>query len=91
MDVAEVVRRAKAYVRTLFEDESPEDIGLEEIVYDEGSHQWDVTIGFSRPWETARGPLSGFSTIPAGRSYKTVKIRDIDGRVMGLTQRVLMG
>lgn len=91
MDVAEVVRRAKSYVRTIFEDESPEDIGLEEIVYDEGSHSWDVTIGFSRPWETARGPLRTFSTIPAGRSYKMVKVRDVDGKILGLTQRVLAG
>lgn len=89
MDVPEVVRLAKGYVVQLFAEEDPMNVGLEEIEFDDKKQEWDVTIGFSRPWNISRNALSGLTgeTPPAGRSYKIVRIRDKDGQMVGLRQR----
>ncbi|WP_269513849.1 hypothetical protein [Brevundimonas subvibrioides] len=89
MNVPEVVRLAKGYVVQLFEEENPLNVGLEEIEFDDKKQEWDVTIGFSRPWNVSRNALSALTgeASPAGRSYKIVRIRDSDGQMVGLKQR----
>jgi hypothetical protein len=49
LDFKDAVKRAKAYVADIMQDESPMHIGLEEIEYDEATGIWNVTIGFERP------------------------------------------
>ena len=52
MDVKEAVQTAKNYIAELFTDETIADVGLEEVEFNDASNNWEVTIGFSRPWQT---------------------------------------
>ena len=51
MDVKEAVQTAKHYVAELFTDETIGDVGLEEVVFNDTSNNWEITIGFSQPWQ----------------------------------------
>ena len=92
MDVKEAVGMAKNYVADLFDDEVISQIGLEEVVLDELSGEWKVTVGFARGWnqtDTTNPPALIRRLNPRERSYKVVRIKDIDGRVISLTDRLL--
>lgn len=87
MTPREAIEKAKAYIREVFTDESPEDIGLEELVHDPSEGKWDVTIGFTRAWDRPRGVFAtaiGNDVRPYQRTFKTVEIRDEDGEVVGV-------
>ena len=93
MDVKETVGIAKTYVTDLFADEVIINVGLEEVIFDEPSGDWKVTIGFSRYWTQS----NALTTIlrdrhpdRQDRSYKVVRIRDRDGHVISLTDRLLV-
>ena len=53
MDMKDAAKLAKEYVADLFDEEGISNVGLEEIVFrdDGGDEYWDVTVGFSRPWD----------------------------------------
>lgn len=85
MEVKEVVALAKRYILEVYADEHPANVGLEEVEYAEGSHEWSVTIGFSRPWEQPRNALAAFAS--AHRSLKVLRIADADGRVLSIKNR----
>ncbi len=89
MDVKEAVGTAKTYVADLFADEAITYVGLEEIIFDEPSGDWKVTIGFSRPWNQLNAVVTALSPDRHGRAYKVVRIRDRDGSVVSLTDRLL--
>ena len=83
MEVKQAVEVAKRYIIDLFEDEHISDIGLEEIETDQGGC-WQITIGFSRPWDRNVGAvLSGTRS----RTYKTIRVSDEDGRVLSVKDR----
>ena len=86
MDVKRAAKTAKEYVLDLFAEEQIEHVGLEEIRFDSGANIWEVTIGFSRPWD--RGPLTILPD-PAHRSYKIVRINDADGEVVSVGHRAV--
>lgn len=86
VDVKLATKTAKEYVVDLFADEQIDHVGLEEVRFDQSSDVWEITIGFSRPWD--RGPLKILPD-PAQRSYKVVRINDTDGRVMSVVHRAL--
>ena len=89
MDVKEAVRTAKAYLVDLFEDEQITNVGLEEVLFDEESAVWRITIGFSRSWDL-KGPLSvTMAGASPDRSYKMLSISDTTGKVESLKDRVL--
>ena len=89
MDVKEAVRTAKAYLVDLFEDEQITNVGLEEVLFDEESAVWRITIGFSRSWDL-KGPLSvTMAGASPDRSYKMLSISDATGKVESLRDRVL--
>ena len=88
MDVKEAVRTAKNYIAELFTGETIADVGLEEVEFNNMSNNWEVTIGFSRPWQTNL-LAAALSNQHQKRSYKLVLINDDDGRVISLTDRVL--
>ena len=88
MDVKEAVRTAKAYLVDLFDGENITDIGLEEVVFNDDSDNWNITIGFSRPWDTRNNVVAA---LRPRRSYKVISIDDNTGRVESLTDRVLNG
>ena len=85
MDVKEAVQVAKEYVDELFGDERIVNVGLEEVDLDQLGH-WTVTIGFSRPWDRNIGPILAGHT---PRSYKVVRVRDRDGKVLSVKDRTL--
>ena len=90
MDVKEAVGIAKRYVTDLFADEAITHVGLEEVLFDERLGDWKVTIGFAPHWNhinTLSATLHGGTP---DRSYKVVRIRDEDGRIMSLTDRLLV-
>ena len=86
MDVKEAVRIAKEYLEDLYDEENIRDIGLEEAVFHYDSDTWDITIGFSRPWDTRNTVVTA---VRLRRSYKVISIDDATGRVESLTDRVL--
>ena len=89
MEVKDAVQLAKDYVADLFEAEQITDVGLEEIVFDEKSDSWNVTIGFSRPWDQ-KGPLvAALAERRPARSYKVVRIHDRSLEVESVTDRFL--
>ena len=91
MEVKDAVKAAKAYVTDLLLDEGMTNLGLEEIQFDETSDTWDITLGFSRPWNSSRGSLSAITgETLAKRAYRTVEVRNSDGRVLSIKKRDLV-
>ena len=89
MDVKEAVRIAKEYLGDLFEAEQITNVGLEEVVFEDASNSWKVTIGFSRPWDH-RGPvITRLTDRDTTRSYKVLRINDRSGQVESLTDHFL--
>jgi hypothetical protein len=90
MDVKEAVRKAVVYVSDVFESENPENIGLEEVVLNESKNLWEITIGFSRPWDHPRpGIVIGFQPQPPKRQYKVVCIDNDSAEVKSIKIREL--
>lgn len=98
MDVKEAVQMAKRHVEELFADEGIENLGLEEVVFDDMRNVWKVTIGFSRPWERVKQGLKAVLDEAANpwarpewkrRSFKVVEIDDGTGRIVSMTHRSL--
>ena len=94
MDVKEAVEKAKKYVAEIFEGESIENLGLEEVVYDDEAVVWKMTVGFNRPWDQIKNLADALSAASEGqipewrrRSYKIVRIDDRTGRVISMTNR----
>ncbi|MGE0279569.1 MAG: hypothetical protein AB7P20_03000 [Rhizobiaceae bacterium] len=88
MQVKEAVQIAKKYVSDLLQDEGMKNLGLEEVVFNEKKRAWEVTVGFSRPWNTIKGPLTTIDGgQPTKRAYRVVRVRDKDGAVESLTRR----
>ena len=85
MDVKQAARTAREYLSELYSEEQVTDIGLEEVVFDDVSKEWRITIGFSRPWNR-RNALRGLSE---ARSYKVVCIDDWTRKVTSLKDRLL--
>ncbi len=91
MEVKYAVAAAKRYLSDLLDEEGLSNVGLEEIEYDETNGIWNVTLGFSRPWNTLKGPLSTIAgEAPARRAYRVLKVRDADGVVVAMKKRELV-
>jgi hypothetical protein len=78
MDVKDAVKKAIQYVAEIFESEGLENLGLEEVFLNESDNVWEVTVGFSRPWDhpkTRAGLLaSAMQGTNPTRQYKIVTI-----------------
>lgn len=90
MEVKEAVRIAKSYLADLYDDEGIINVGLEEVEFDEPSDTWRITLGFSHE------KFTKISLVPTmigdrrlNRSYKVIRVRDDNGKVMSLTDRLL--
>ena len=91
MDVKQVIAAAKAYVAEVYSDETITNLGLEEVIEDVQQGCWQITLAFSRPWNTPRSRaqevlenLGGVS--PLKRSYKVVSVSR-DGHVIAMKDR----
>ena len=89
MDVKEAVQIAKEYLTELYKSEQITNVGLEEIVFDDTSNSWKVTIGFSRPWDHKNNLVGTLGDGLPERSYKVVSINGDSGKVESLVDRVL--
>lgn len=90
MNLKEAVKAAKATIIDLYSDEKIDEVGLEEIVFNEQRQSWRVTIGFLRPWmKTPAGPLSNLIKAGPPRWYKVVEISSVDGSLVSITDRGL--
>ena len=96
MDVREAARTAKAYIADVFADENIDEVGLEEVDFDDRLNIWKITVSFMRP----RGSMNIFQAAASGysqgtrtrqRSYKVVNIDDAGSRVISVKHRVLNG
>ena len=87
MDVKEAVLAAKEHVAEIFADEPIENVGLEEVEFDESNRVWAVTIGFSRYW--GRSMDNVFRALGTARDFKVVRIEDETGRVQSVKHRAV--
>jgi len=91
MDVKEAIQSAKHFVDDLFASESITHLGLEEVVFDEESNHWKITVGFFRPWDRKEDSVNPFFERTheeyRRRTFKTVWIDDANGRPVSLTDR----
>lgn len=89
MDVKEAVARAKTYLAELYSDEKISNVGLEEVELNDQSNTWTITIGFSRPWDEPRNPFAAITSQPLvlKRSYKIVRVSNIDGTILSVKNR----
>ena len=88
MDVKQAVQTAKEHVVELFADEPIENVGLEEVEFDESCQVWVVTIGFSRFWGD---PEDDFvRALSTSRDFKIVRIEDESRRVLSVKHRLVV-
>ena len=88
MEVKEVVKIAIDYIAEVFSNEKPTNIGLEEITFDESDDNWNVTIGFSRPWDyQVVGIVAGLQPKQPIRQFKIVTVSNKDGKVIAIKIR----
>ncbi len=88
MNVKDAVKMATEYVADIFATENPENIGLEEVFLNEHENMWEVTIGFSRPWDHQKmGILASVQSLNPTRRYKIVKIDNITEEVKSIEIR----
>lgn len=88
MNVKNAIKKAIEYVADVFEAEHPENIGLEEVFLNEQENVWEVTIGFSRPWDHQKGGLiASMQALNPTRQYKTVKIDNLTTEVKSIRIR----
>ncbi|HEY2991393.1 MAG TPA: hypothetical protein VGM22_01175 [Methylomirabilota bacterium] len=92
MDVKQAVDAAKKYVAELFSNEGVVNLGLEEVEFDDQTGMWNVTVGFSRPWDKPYGGIASIGQIVSmPRTYKVVKVQDVSGRVVSVKGRETKG
>ena len=89
MEVTEAVHAAKQHIINLFGTEKINYVALEEVKLDYSTNNWLVTIGFDRQWDREVGPLGPILTKARNRSYKVVRIDDVDGKLLSIVDRVL--
>ena len=88
MDVKTAVKIAIDYIKFLFEAEKLSHLGLEEVFYDEEFGTWNVTVGFSRPWDYQKfQPFRGIAESGPHREYKVVRVDDSTSKVKSVKNR----
>ena len=89
MEVKDAVQTAKEYLADLFDGEQIMNVGLEEVVFLNESNAWNITIGFSRPWDQRNVLATALGEGRPARSYKVLRINDDSGHIESLTDRYL--
>ena len=93
MEVKQVVSTAKGYVADLLHDEGVSNIGLEEVNFDDQANIWLITVGYTRREESkmSNGPYQQLAEKVSGipqskRIYRIVKVKEPDGKVIGMVK-----
>ena len=83
MTTKQAVQIAKTWVFETFVGEDIRDVGLEEVRISD--RNWNITIGFSRPWQKVFNPIA--VNLNNERSYKILTIDDTSGDVIEMRNR----
>ncbi|WP_048645365.1 hypothetical protein [Nitratireductor soli] len=93
MEMKQAVVEAKTVILDLYADEGIDEIGLEEVEFDPAEAIWNITIGFRRPWSRSARSESKFVSAMFSsygeRWYKTVRISDVDRKLLSVKDRIL--
>ncbi|MBL8572721.1 MAG: hypothetical protein JNM13_03505 [Hyphomicrobiaceae bacterium] len=85
MQLEDAVDRAKNLIQLMFRGEEISHLGVEEAELDRESGKWRITVGFARPWNTARDALSVISGVPTvSRAQKVVTIDNATGDLVSI-------
>ncbi|MGH7091275.1 MAG: hypothetical protein ACREFQ_20460 [Stellaceae bacterium] len=89
MQVREAVAAAKKYVSEIFSEERIMQLTLEEVEFDEATEIWNITVGFSWPWDAPQNALSLMTRDLSQwrRRYKVVRISDETGKPLSIKNR----
>jgi len=82
IEAEEAVAAAKTYFVELFSEQAT----LEEIWFDDQTHEWCVTLGVKRQPNPASIGMLALGHDPA-HAYKVVGIRDTDGKPLSAKNR----
>ena len=91
MDVKQAVQTAKQHIADIFADESIWAVGLEEVEFNESDRVWAITIGFSRSWGRPGDDIVRALGGNTARIFKTVRIKDDNGRLESVKHRHVAG
>ena len=83
LDTQTAVKLAKAWLASQLSEEGISNIGLEEVRWTDAA--WEITLGFSRPWDEPQGFITPFSKQP--RTYKVIRISDAEQSVVEMRNR----
>lgn len=87
MNVKDAVKAAIQQVSDLFELDENSNVGLEEVVYTDNPAGWNITVGFSRPWDRPQpGIVTALQALHPTRQYRVVKILE-NGDIHSVTMR----
>ncbi len=81
MQIKEAVQQASKYLPDVFESAAGRELRLEGVEKTDDGRFWKITFSYS-------APDSGFEALD--RDYKTVKLRDSDGELMGVQNGMLL-
>ena len=84
LKASQAVEIAKNELLFLFRDEQVQNLGLEEIEPTEAAG-WNITLGFSRPWNNLNNPAIAALSNPR-RTYKVVNVSS-GGEVLSIKNR----
>lgn len=88
MKVKEIATYAIDHINDLFGEEKISNLGLEEVEFNSDTGEWEVTVGFSRPWDYPHGALATIAgEASAKRTYKVVTVNDTSGNVLSVKNR----
>ncbi|TYT73286.1 hypothetical protein [Desulfobotulus mexicanus] len=90
MDVKGAVKKAVEYVSDVFQSENLENVGLEEVFLNDVDNVWEITVGFSRPWDYPKqGIVTGLQPQNPRRQYKVVSVDADSGEIKSIKIRAL--
>lgn len=100
IEVTEAVKLARQYANDFYQDENIKNLGLEEVVFDDDSKEWRITLGYDshrvKTTEKSKNQYFEAAAIfaPASdvtkeniREYKTFRIGAEDGAFKGMLIR----
>jgi len=82
MQIKEAVQQASKYLPEVFTSAADRELRLEGVEKSDDSRYWMITFSYA-PDDQKTGEF--------GRDYKTVKLRDSDGELIGARNGMLLG
>ena len=92
--VKDAIKIAKDHIAELFASDNVKNVGLEEVAFDEAADAWNITVGFSRPWDSS--PMTQVQALAAlhamypdspPRTYKISAVSAKNGKVLKVVNR----